>query len=136
MRAFFIAILVLFVGGAIAAGAYEAGINSGIAQVPVQLVAPAAPGVPGTVGAAPAVAYYGRPYGWGYGFNPFGFLFPLLGLFLFFGLMRAIIGGGRGWGHRGWYADGDRAVPSRFDEWHTRSHSGGTSTSGPATPRQ
>ncbi len=136
MRAFFIAILVLLVGGAIATGAYEAGLNSGIAQVPVQLVAPAAPGVPGTAGAAPVVAYYGHPYGWGYGFNPFGFLFPLLGLFLFFGLMRAIIGGGRGCGHRGRYADGHHGVPSRFDEWHARSHGDANPTSGPATPRQ
>lgn len=125
MRFFMAAILVLALGGLVAAGAYEAGLAQGTAQVVV-----AAPGAAPAV--APAVAYYGHPYGWGYGFNPFGFLFPLLGLFLFFGLMRALIGGGRGWGHhRGWYGD-DHGVPGRFDEWHTRAHAGGTS----APPRQ
>ena len=128
MRAFAAFILVLIIGGAIAWGAYDAGVMQGAAQGVTQFVAPA--GAPGTV---PVVAYYGRPYGWGYGFNPFGFLFPLLGLFLFFGVMRAIIGGGRGWGHRGWYSDGDHAVPSRFEDWHKRAHGDGGPT---APPRQ
>src|SRR5256885_17218461 len=48
MRALLAAILVLVLGGAIAVGAYEAGL----AQGAVQVVAPAS-------GAAPAVAYYG-----------------------------------------------------------------------------
>jgi hypothetical protein len=125
MRGFLIAILVLAVGGAIAAGAYDAGL----AQGAVQIVAPAA-------GAAPAVAYYGHPYGWGWGFGffPFGFLFPIFGLFLFFALMRALIGGGRGYGHHGWYSDG---VPSRFEEWHKRAHGDTTpGTDRPAPPRQ
>ena len=132
MRAFAAFILVLLIGGAIAWGAYDAGVMQGAAPG-IQVVAPAAGGAPGTV---PVVAYYGRPYGWGYGFNPFGFLFPLLGLFLFFALMRALIGGGRGWGHRGWYSDGEHAVPSRFDEWHKRSHGDTTPTDRPAPPRQ
>jgi hypothetical protein len=116
MRAFLAVILILIVGGAIAAGAYEAGL----AQSAAQVVVPAA-------GAAPAVAYYGHPYGWGFGFFPFGFLFPILGLFLFFGLMRALIWGGRGYGHHGWYGDGQPGVPGRFDEWHKRAH-GDTTT--------
>jgi hypothetical protein len=126
MRALFVAILVLLVGGAIAYGAYDAGLAQGAAQV----VLPAA-------GTAPAVAYYGHPYGygWGFGFFPFGFLFPILGLFLFFGLMRALIGGGRGYGHRGWY--NDHGVPNRFDDWHKQAH-GDTSgpSDRPAPPRQ
>jgi hypothetical protein len=117
MRALLIAILVLIVGGAIAVGAYDAGIAQGAAQ----LVAPAANGAP------PAVAYYGRPYGWGFGFFPFGFLFPILGLFLFFALMRALIWSGRGYGHHGWYGDSQPGVPGRFEEWHKRAH-GDTST--------
>ena len=124
MRALFAAILILLLGGAIAVGAYEAGL----AQSAVQVVAPAA-------GAAPVVAYYGHPYGWGYGFFPFGFLFPIFGLFLFFGLMRAIIGGGRGYGHRGWSTD-DRGVPSRFEDWHKHAHGGSGSTDQPTPPRQ
>jgi hypothetical protein len=125
MRALFAAILILLVGGAIAVGAYEAGL----AQTAAQVVVPAA-------GAAPAVAYYGHPYGWGFGFFPFGFLFPILGLFLFFALMRALIGGGRGYGHRGWY-DTEHGVPGRFEEWHKRAHGDtATGTDRPAPPRQ
>jgi hypothetical protein len=116
MRAFLAVILILVVGGAIAAGAYEAGL----AQSAAQVVVPAA-------GAAPAVAYYAHPYGWGFGFFPFGFLFPILGLFLFFALMRALIWGGRGYGHHGWYGDSQAGVPGRFEEWHKRAH-GDTTT--------
>ena len=114
MKGLLALILVVLIGGAIAYGASDAGVAQGAAQV----VAPAAPG---TVPGAPAVAYYGHPYGWGWGFGffPFGFLFPILGLFLFFGLLRAVFGGGHWGGHRGWYADG---VPGRFDEWHRRAH--------------
>jgi hypothetical protein len=116
MRPLFAFIAILVIGGLIAVGAYDAGLNQAVVQT-----APA-------TGTAPAV-YYGHPYGygWGFGFFPFGFLFPLLGLFLFFGLLRAIFGGwgGRGYyyGHRGWYGDGQQHdVPSRFDEWHKRAH--------------
>jgi hypothetical protein len=120
------AILVLVLGGLIAVGAYDAGL----AQSAAQVVVPAA-------GAAPAVAYYGHPYGWGFGFFPFGFLFPIFGLFLFFALMRALVGGGRGYGHRGWYADAEHGVPGRFEDWHKRAHgdtTAGTDRSVP--PRQ
>ena len=107
-------------------GAYDAGIAQGAAQVVV----------PATGGTAPAVAYYGRPYGWGFGFFPFGFLLPIFGLFLFFALMRALIGGGRGYGHRGWYSD-EHGVPNRFADWHRQAH-GDTSVPSdrPAPPRQ
>lgn len=126
MRALFAAILILALGGAIAAGAYEAGLAQGGAQIviPAAVAAPAA--------GAPIVAYYNHPYGWG--FHPFGFLFPLLSLFLFFGLMRALVGGGRGWSHRGWHGDG---VPGRFEEWHRQAH-GATAPPNdrPASPHQ
>ena len=125
MRFFTAAILVLVLGGAIAAGAYEAGLQSA-----VQVVVPAAGAAPAV---APAVAYYGHPYGWGYGFFPFGFLFPILGIFLFFALMRALVGGGGGH-HRGWYGNGEHGVPGRFEEWHTRAH--GDTASGTVPPRQ
>src|SRR3990170_8773805 len=64
---------------------YQIGITQSIAaQVPA--------------GAAPVYAY---PY-WHWGFGFFGLLFPLLFLFLIFGLARAAFWGGRGhWGdHR------------------------------------
>jgi hypothetical protein len=126
MRFFTAAILVLVLGGLVAAGAYEAGLQSA-----VQVVVPAAGAAPAV---APAVAYYGHPYGWGFGFFPFGFLFPIFGLFLFFALMRALVGGGRGYGHyRGWYGD-DHGVPGRFEEWHKRAH--GDNPSGTVPPRQ
>ena len=38
-------------------------------------------------------------YGGGHGFNFLGLLFPLLFLFLIFGLIRAAFSRGRGWGH-------------------------------------
>jgi hypothetical protein len=126
MRFFTAAILVLVLGGLVAAGAYEAGL-----QGAVQVVAPAAGAVPAV---APAVAYYGHPYGYGFGFFPFGFLFPIFGLFLFFALMRALVGGGRGYGHRGWYGDSEHGVPGRFEEWHKRAH--GDTSSGTVPPRQ
>jgi hypothetical protein len=129
MRALLAVILILALGGAIAAGAYEAGLAQSAQQIVVPATVPAA-------GGAPAVAYYGRPYGWGFGFFPFGFLFPILGLFLFFALMRALIGGGRGYGHRGWYSD-EHGVPNRFADWHKQAH-GDTSvpTDRSAPPRQ
>jgi hypothetical protein len=127
MRPLLALILVLVLGGAIAAGAYEAGLAQGAAQI----VVPAAGAAPAA--GAPVVAYYGHPYGWGWGFFPFGFLFPILGLFLFFALMRALVGG-RGYGHRGWYGDGQPGVPGRFEEWHKRAH--GDATPGTVPPRQ
>ena len=129
MRPLLAAILILVLGGAIAAGAYEAGV----AQSAAQLVIPAAGAAPAA--AAPAVAYYGHPYGHPFasGFGFLGFLFPLLGLFLFFGLMRALVGGGR-WGHREWHGDG---VPGRFEEWHRQAHGAtGPTNDRPAPPHQ
>ncbi|MBI3752181.1 MAG: hypothetical protein HY263_11075 [Chloroflexi bacterium] len=79
--------------GGIGVSIYNAGVSAGLAQA-------------GAV-AGGAVAPY--VYGWGFhpGFLGFGFLgllFPILFLFLIFGLIRAaMFGGRRGWGH-GWQA--------------------------------
>ena len=127
MRFFTAAILVLVLGGLVAAGAYEAGVAQGSAQIVA-----VAPGVAPAV--APAVAYYGHPYGWGFGFFPFGFLFPILGLFLFFALMRALVGGRHGYGHHGWHAESQSGVPGRFEDWHRRAH--GDAAAGTTPPRQ
>jgi hypothetical protein len=126
MRPLFAFIAILVLGGLIAVGAYDAGLSQAVVQT-----APAANGAP--------VAYYPHPYGWGFGFFPFGFLFPLFGIFIFFGLLRMLFWGGRGYyGHRGWYGDGQQHdVPSRFEDWHKRAH-GDTSTRNDqsAPPRQ
>ena len=95
-RALFAMIVILAIGLV----GYQIGVSQAIST---QLPAGAAP-----------VAYYGYPYHFGFGF--FGFLIPLFFLFLFFGLMRAAFGGGRGWkggqgyGYmgRGWGNSGSR----------------------------
>ena len=75
-------------------------------------------------GAASAVAY-GYPY-WhfGFGFGFFGLLFPILFFFLFFGLVRAAFGRGRGWGGHGpGMPGGGWGDPrSRLEEWHREAH--------------
>ena len=85
-----VAILVI-VG--LGAGVYNAGIQQGIIEA----------------GRVPAgqVVQTGYHYGWG-GAGVFGFLIPLLFVFILFGLIRAAFGGGRGWGHghRGGYGPG------------------------------
>lgn len=107
-----IVVLVLLIGAGV--GIYDAGIQQGIAQtanVPVGAVAPYA-------------------YGWGFhgGFGIFGFLFPLLFIFLIFGLVRAAFRGGRGgWGH-GWGPDRSAWQAERerqLAEMHKRFHEGG-----------
>lgn len=125
-RAIFALLLILAIGLI----GYQVGVSQAIvAQVPP--------------GAAP-VAYYGYPYHFGLGF--LGFLFPLFFLFLFFGLMRAAFGGGRGWGNtgsqhwgaRGW-ADGvGGAGRERIEALHRELHgekpASGAPSGGPAGP--
>jgi hypothetical protein len=85
----------LFVGilVGVGTGIYQAGIAQGIVEagrIPAEGVVPVA------------------GYGYGYGFHGFGFLgllFPILFLFLIFGLLRAAFGRGRGWGP-GWGGHG------------------------------
>ena len=80
-------LLVVIVLAGIGVGIYNAGLQQGIAQ---SATLPA-----GTVP-------YGY-YGWhGGGFGIFGLIFPILFLFLLFGLARAAFGGRRGWGHHGY----------------------------------
>lgn len=100
-----IVVMVLFVLAAITAvGIYE--YRAGVAQgmtLSAKLPAPG-PGWPG-------------PYGYGR-FHPFGFIFPLLLIFLVFALARWIFWWGR-WNGPG-HAGCDRQA--RFDEWHRRAH--------------
>ncbi|MBI3522263.1 MAG: hypothetical protein HY071_04075 [Chloroflexi bacterium] len=62
-------------------------------------------------GAAPVV------YGMHYGFGFFGFIFPLLFIFLIFGALRSWSWGGRWYGHG--YSYGP---PPSFEEWHKKAH--------------
>lgn len=82
----------LFVGILVGAGVgiYQAGLAQGVVdagRVPAGAVVP--------------VAGYGYGYGFHGGFGFLGLLFPILFLFLIFGLIRAAFSRGRGWGP-GW----------------------------------
>ena len=85
--------------------AYNAGVSHGLA-----VAAPAAERAPGAV-----TPFYGyRPWGFGFGFFPLGFvLFWLL-------VLRVGFWGGcrRRYGYYRWRDEG----PSSFDEWHRRAH--------------
>jgi hypothetical protein len=63
---------------------------------------------------------YGHPYGfgWGFGFGFLGLLFPILFLFLIFGLVRAAFGP-RHWGGPGPWREGPRTM---FEDWHRQAH--------------
>jgi len=120
-----IAILVLAV--VVGLVGYQIGVTQNIAA---QL--PAASG-------APVPYYYPYHWGFGFGFGIFGFLFWILAIFLFFGLLRAAFGGGRGWGHRYGYMHGPWSdeARARMEDLHKELHGekpaaprgGGTSSS-------
>ena len=122
MRGFiglFVGLVILLIVGA---GAYQLGVTQGAAAT-------------GTAVAAPAV-YYWHPFF----FGGFGFLFPLLFLFLIFFLIRgAFWGWGRGYGGPGRYGLGDRQA--MLEDWHKRAHGetprtdGGSSAQTPPTGR-
>ena len=139
--AVFLLLVVLAVGGsAIAATAYQAGLTTAVAQVPAD----------GRTVVTPVIVH-GGGWGWGFpGFGIFGFFATLFFIFLVFGLMRAILWGGRGhrhgwgpggpgWGPgRGWDQEGspwrDRAQGT-FETWHNEAHASGEGhDTPPATP--
>ena len=99
---------------------YQIGVSQNIAaQIP------AGTAVPGY--------YYPHPLcGWGCGFGFLGLLFPLFFFFLIFGVLRAAMWGGRGWGQgrMDWGRSDWRR--QRLEEVHRELHgdkpqSGGTS---------
>ncbi len=100
-RSMWIVVLLLMVLGGIAigVGAYNAGVNHGLAET----------------GHAVQVIRYAGP-GWGF---PFGFLFFPLFLFLIFALVRGAFWGKR-W--RGGYGDHSRGGPHAIEDWHRRQH--------------
>jgi hypothetical protein len=86
--------------------AYQLGVAQGVAES-TRFAAPAA--------GAPIVAWWPRPWGFGFGFFPF---FPFLFVLFWFAVLRGLFWRG-GWYGRGCGAAG---VPPAFDEWHRRAH--------------
>lgn len=123
----------IFVGVLVGIGAeiYQSGVAQGVIDA-------------GRFPAGAPVPVAGYGYNGGHGFNFLGLLFPILFLFLIFGLIRAAFSRGRGWGHGyghgyGWregpMADGPRGPEGwreerdrRMAEMHRRLHEadGGT----------
>ena len=114
---FFMTLLFVGVLIAIGAGIYQAGVAQGVIDAGRF---PAAAAVP--------VAGYDGYHGGGFGF--LGLLFPLLFLFLLFGLIRAAFSRGRGWGHHGY---GRGFGPGWGGGWDK---GGGTEGGGPAEWRE
>lgn len=138
IRRWAIVALALVAAAAIGTVAYQAGVSRGIAlQPPPAVTAPAAPG--GAEAAPPPpYPYYPYPYYPYRYYGPwrFGFFGPLLGIFLFVFLLRALFWGAFGWGwRRRWrYYDSPGYGPSRLDEWHRRAHERMREDPGPAAP--
>ena len=102
LGSFLAGLLVLVLLGAIGVGIYDAGLQQGILQ---------SSDLP-----ANAVPYYGYGYhGFGFGGGLLGLIYPILFLFLIFGLVRAVFRGGRGWGHHG-YGYGPGFGPGRWGQ--------------------
>jgi hypothetical protein len=105
-------LVALLVAAAIGTSAYRAGVIRGLAdagKLPAPAVGP---------GPMPYYGYYG-PF-WHHGpFGFFGILFPLLGLLLIFGLLRALF-----WGPwcTGPHSVSKPSAPPWFEEWHRRAH--------------
>ena len=120
-----VAILVtLIIAAIVGVGAYQLGVAQGLATT--------------GGGTAVAPAYYYHPFFGGFGF--LGLLFPLLFIFLIFGLLRSAFWGGWGRHYGTWsssYADDRR---KRFEELHDELHRGtsrdtGSSSQTPPTGR-
>ena len=110
-----IAVLAIVAAIAIGGTAYQAGVSHGIALQPP---AATAPGAAGGAQAVPVPPYPYYPYRY---YGPrFGFFGPLLTIFLFVFLLRALFWGG-GWRRRYGMYDPELGQ-SRFDEWHRRAH--------------
>jgi hypothetical protein len=124
IASFLFSLIVVGVLVAVGVGIYQAGVTQGVIDA----------GRFPAGAAVPVAGYDGYHGGGGFGF--LGLLFPLFFLFLIFGVLRAIFGHRRGWGHgygygRGWDrgpgGPGDQSGP-RWDreqyvaEMHRRLH--------------
>ena len=111
-------LVVLLIVGVIG---YQIGVSQNIAaQLPA--------------GTAVAPGYYGPGWGWGWGFGFLGFLFPLFFFFIIFGLLRAAMWGGRGYGpgRMGWGGQGDWRR-QRLEEIHRELHGDKPQSGGPSS---
>ena len=108
-------IVTLAIAAIVGIGAYQLGLAQGLA---------------GTGAAVAPVAYY-HPFFWG----GFGFLFPLLFIFLIFALIRGAFWRGRGWGYGGWSGSGYYQSPrERLEELHREMHGEKPKDSGTTSP--
>jgi len=109
-------ILTLVIAAIVGVGAYQLGVSQGLAAT-------------GTA-VAPAVYYY-HPFF----FGGFGFLFPLLFIFLIFALIRGAFWGGWGRRYGGW--GGGYGYPSpreRLEDLHREMHGEKPKDTGTASP--
>jgi hypothetical protein len=104
-------------------------IAAAIAAVVVAIVAYNAGVAHGLAASPQAVAAGWHPHLW---FHPFGFLFPLFFLFVFFAFARFAFWGGP-W-RRGWH-DRWGGPPPTFDDWHRQAHERMARDAGGSTPR-
>jgi hypothetical protein len=102
MRGLFALIVTLLIAGIVGVGAYQLGVAQGLATT-------------GTTPGAVAPVYYYHPFF----FGGFGFLFPLLFIFLIFALIRGAFWGGRRYYGGGWGGYGQR---ERIEELHRELH--------------
>jgi len=110
-------IFALLIAAIVGVGAYQLGLSQGIATT-------------GT-GAAPVAPYYYHPFYGGFGF--FGFLFPILFIFLIFGLLRSAFWG---WGGRyGTRYGGRERLEELHRELHERPQGGDSGATPPPTGR-
>lgn len=113
-------LLALLVGAGVMV--YQLGVSQGLAASGKL----ALPDGGATTGVAP-YPYYGPFFWhpWGFGWFPFGFIFPILGFFLVFALIRGLVWGG--WRGRHFYRGGPGGfdpnnVPPQVAEWHRKMH--------------
>ncbi len=123
-----IVVTLLVVAGALTLGGYtySLGLAQGAMQN-AQIVVPEGGAVTAPMYPYGAPFYhFGPEYGrWGFGLGPLGCIFPLLGFFLLFALVRGFFWRGGGGGRHGWGGPGgwDRSgTPPMFEEWHKRAH--------------
>jgi hypothetical protein len=104
-----IGMAILLILGAVIVGAI--GYQIGVSQA-ITVATPGATTVPAVY------PYFWHPFGF-FGFGFLGLLFPLLFLFLIFGLVRAAWWGRGGYGGGRWYGGDRRAM---LEQWHREMH--------------
>ena len=112
-----LAVILIVVVAGLGFYAYNIGLGQGLAESG-KIVAPDGAGP--SAGAAPYAygPWFRGPF---FDFGIFSCFVPILFLFLFYGLLRAIFGHGpRGWGRH--YGPWNREVPPAFEEWHRKAH--------------